>query len=122
MATSFPVLVSDLLDNAFGPDTTTFAIWRLNSSSEWSTGEIEFPAGDYKDGSTDLLAPITYTPGDLTEWLSENYETDVESDIIKSVLDGHALSDAQMAKLNPSSPIHEIRNAVRETGWPTNVG
>ena len=126
----WPRVIDDVPDNfnsslsepAFDPGATTFAIWRMSSSNEWSTGNIEFPVGDYKDGSADLLEPINYTPADVTEWLSENYETDVDSGIIQSVFDGHALSDSQMSKLNPSSPIHAIRNAVRATGWETESG
>ena len=44
-----------LQEPAFDPKATTFVIWRLTSDSDWSTGNVEFPAGDYKDGSADLL-------------------------------------------------------------------
>ena len=111
-----------LTEPAFDPNSTTFAIWRTNSANEWSTGDITFPDGDYKDGSADLLEPITYSVFDLSDWLSENYETEVDSDIIQSVFAGGPLSDAQMSKLNSSSPIHAIRDAVRATGWETETG
>lgn len=113
---------SSLTEPAFDPDATTFAIWRLNSANDWSTGDITFPDDDYKDGSADLLEPIAFSVSDLTEWLSENYETDVDSGIVQAVFDGHPLSDAQLSKLNPSSPIHTVRNAVRATGWETEAG
>lgn len=113
---------SSLIEPAFDPDATTFAIWRLESTTEWATGNIDFPNGDYKDGSADLLEPITFSVADLTEWLSENYETDVDSEIIQSVFSDRPLTDSQMSKLNPTSPKHSIRDAVRATGWETETG
>ncbi len=113
---------SSLKEPAFDPDAITFVIWRLTSDTEWSTGNVDFPAGDYKDGSADLLEPITFSASEFTDWLAENYETDVESGIIQSVFDDQPLSDAQMSKLNPSSPLHAIRDAVRATGYPIKNG
>ena len=111
-----------LEEPAFDPEATTFAIWRLTSDPGWSTGNVEFPAGDYKDGSADLLKPVTFSASDFADWLAENYETDVDSGIIQSVFDGQPLSDAQMSKLNPSSPLRAIRDAVRGTGYPIQNG
>ncbi|MGB7348183.1 MAG: hypothetical protein WBD20_28420 [Pirellulaceae bacterium] len=106
-----------LREPAFDPAATTFAIWRLASDSNWCTGKVNFPPNDYKDGSADLLAPLTFTASGFTQWLAENYETDVDADIIQSVFDGQPLSVSQMSKLNPSSPLHAIRDAVRATGY-----
>jgi hypothetical protein len=111
-----------LKEPAFDPQATTFAIWRLATDSAWSTGVVNFSPGEYKDGSADLLLPITFTCLDFAEWLSENYETDVDSRIVQSVFDGHPLSVQQMLALNPLSPIHSIRNAVRDTGYPVVSG
>jgi hypothetical protein len=113
---------SSIREPAFDPRATTFAIWRLASDSAWSTGVVDFPPGEYKDGSADLLLPITFTHTDFTEWLAENYETEVDKDIVRSVFDGQPFSDKQMLALNPSSPIHETRDAVRDTGYPIQSG
>ena len=107
-----------LEETAFSPETTTFVIWRLTIDNRWSTGDVTFPSHDYRDGSVDLLQPLTFSAADFTTWLSENYETDVDHEIIRSVFDGKPLSDAQMAKLNPTSSIRSIRDAVRVTGYP----
>lgn len=117
-----PEFNSSLQEPAFDPDATTFAIWRLASDKEWSTGNVEFPSGDYKDGSADLLEPITFSASEFTDWLAENYERDVDCGIIESVFDGQPLSDARMSKLNPSSPLHAIRDAVRATGYAMQHG
>lgn len=111
-----------LNEPAFSPEATTFAIWRLASDTKWSTGKVVFPADDYKDGSMELLHPVTFGASEFTEWLAENYETDVNSDIIESVFHGQPLSETQMKKLNPESPIHLIRDAVRATGYAIQNG
>ena len=117
-----PDFDSSLTEPAFDPQATTFAIWRLASDSSWSCGVVDFPPGDDKDGSADLLLPITYTPTDFADWLAENYEADVDSGVVHSVFDGQPLSDEQLVALNPSSPIHSLRDAVRDTGYPLQSG
>ncbi len=117
-----PEFNCSLKEPAFSPEATTFAIWRLVSDAKWFTGNIDFPAGEYKDGSTELLEPLTFSASDFTAWLSDNYEIDVDSGIIESVFDGQPLSEAQMSKLNSSYPIHLIRDAVRATGYPIQNG
>jgi hypothetical protein len=112
-----PEFNSSLKEPAFDPDATTFAIWRLASDKQWSTGNVEFPSDDYKDGSADLLKPITFSASEFTDWLAENYEMDVDGGIIQYVFDGQPLSEAQMSKLNPSSPRYVIRDAVLATGY-----
>ncbi len=117
-----PEFRTSMKEPAFDPQATTFAIWRVASDSAWSTGVVDFPPGEYKDGSADLLHPITFTHTDFTQWLAENYETDVDDDFIRSVFAGQPLSDQQMLALNPSSPVHALQRAVRDTGYPIQRG
>jgi len=74
------------------------------------------------NGSSDLLLPMIFTQTDFSEWLAENYETDVDHDGVQSVFDGQPLSGQQMLALNPSSAIHAIRGAVHDTGYPIENG
>ncbi len=113
-----PEFNCSLKERAFSPEATTFAIWRLGSDAKWSTGNVDFPTGAYKDGSAELLEPLTFTASQFTDWLSDNYEIDVDSGIIESVFEGQPLSETQMRQLNSSAPIHLIRDAVRATGYP----
>lgn len=96
---------------------TTFAIWRLIADPKWSTDDIEFPDNQYADGSFELLQPITYNHREFADWLSENYEVDVDADVVASVFDGQPLSESQLSHLNPSQPIRALRDAIRETGY-----
>jgi hypothetical protein len=107
-----------LREPAFDPEATTFVVWRLTTDAAWSTGKVEFPPGDYKDGSADLLEPITFTAERFAEWLSENYETEVDEEIVAAVFAGRPLTDEQLKSLNPEAKVREIRAAVIETGYP----
>ena len=106
-----------LNEPAFDIPATTFAIWRLAADPTWSTDDIEFPDNEYADGSSDLLQPITYSHGEFADWLSENYEVDVDAGVVESVFDGQPFSESQMSTLSPSQPMHALRDAVRETGF-----
>jgi hypothetical protein len=103
---------------AFDILSTTFAIWRRSADATWSTDEVSFPDNEYGDGSSELLEPIAYTHRDFTNWLSKNYEVDVDASIVEAVFNGQPLSESQMSKLNPSQSMHALRNAVRATGYP----
>ncbi len=107
-----------LKEPAFSPETTTFAVWRLVTDAKWFTGHVSFQVGEFDDGSMALLEPLTFSAAEFTDWLSDNYETAVDLDIVESVFAGQPLSEAQMSKLNSVSPMHLIRNAVCATGYP----
>ena len=113
---------NSLNEPAFDREATTFAIWRLSSAADWSMGDVELPSDEFKDGSGELLAPIAFSATDMTNWLTNNYETDVDADIVASVFNDRPLSVEELTKLNPSSPIHEIRDAVLATGWKITNG
>lgn len=108
-----------LKEPAFDMPATTFVIWRLVDDLAWSTANVEFSDDDYKDGSADLLEPLGYTHGEFTDWLQENYEVDVDGSIVESVFNNHPLTEEKLSNLNPSQPIRVLRDAVCETGYPT---
>jgi hypothetical protein len=108
-----------LREPAFDMPSTTFAIWRLNDDPAWSKDDIEYPNHEYADGSSELLRPLTYSHAEFAAWLSENFEVDVNTAIVESVFAGRPLSESQMVELNPSQPLHALREAVRATGFPT---
>ena len=51
-------------------------------------------------------------------WLEENFEVDVDSDIVKHVFDNRPMTNAQLSVLNPDASIQTLRKAVAETGYP----
>ncbi len=109
---------SSLKEPAFETEATTFALWRLVTDKAWSRGVYELPENDYGDGSQDLLEPITYSAKQFSDWLADNYETEIAVEVVESVFDGEPLTKKAMSKLNPTSPINEIVKAVGETGYP----
>lgn len=113
-----PEFQRSINEPAFDMAATTFAIWRLKADAMWSTDDIQFPAGEYRDGSADLLRPLIYTAREFAEWLSENYEVDVENSVVESVFGNQPLFESQLSRLNPSLSLRVLRDAVNETGYP----
>jgi len=112
-----PAFATSLNEPAFDIPATTFVIWRLNDQASWSASNVEYCDGEYRDGSADLLLPVSYTSANFTEWLAENYEVDVDQSIVDSVFDNKPLSDSALLTLNAVQPINALRDAVRATGY-----
>lgn len=109
---------SSLNEPAFDIPATTFVVWRLANDAEWHTDKIELPSHYYGDGSQDLLEDLVVSPSQFTEWLEENFETDVDASVVASVFERYPLTDAQLRALNPSGAMADLRRAVHETGYP----
>jgi hypothetical protein len=106
-----------LNEPAFDIPATTFVVWRRANDREWHTDEIEFPSHYYGDGSQDLLAELIVSASDYAEWLEENYELEVDADIVASVFGNHPLTNAQLRTLNASGTLAEMSRAVQKTGY-----
>ena len=113
-----PKFKPSLDEPAFDIASTTFVIWRLATDDAWHTDDIEYPDDAYGDGSGDLLSTMVLSAVEFTGWLEENYEVDVDSDIIKHVFDNRPMTNAQLSVLNPDASIKALRKAVAETGYP----
>jgi hypothetical protein len=109
---------SSLNEPAFDIPSATFIVWRRVNDAKWHTDDIEFPNHAYGDGSADLLGRLVVSPSEFAEWLAENYEVEVDEDIVADVFSNHPLSDVQLRALNPRAAIAELRRAVEETGYP----
>jgi len=119
LLSNVPLAFKPSLDEpAFDIASTTFVIWRLAADDAWRTGDIEYPGDLYGDGSHDLLAQMILSPVQFADWLEENYEVDVDGDIIKHVFENRPITNAQLSSLNPDASIKTLRKTVAETGYP----
>lgn len=112
-----PEFESSLKEPAFDIAATTFVIWRQLADSHWQTGEIAYPNHPDPDGSNDLLSKIIATAPAFAEWLAENYEVEVNENIVDHVFQNLPLSDDQLRTLNPNAELQDLRKAVQETGY-----
>ncbi len=113
-----PEFKSSLDEPAFDIASTTFVIWRLATDDAWHTDDIEYPDDAYGDGSGDLLSQMVLSAVEFAGWLEENFEVDVDSDIVKHVFDNRPITNAQLSVLNPDASTQTLRKAVAETGYP----
>lgn len=103
---------------AFDIASTTFVVWRRAVDNAWYTDTIEYPDDDYGDGSHELLSQLVMSAEEFAEWLSENYEVEIDADIVQRVLSGEPFSNELLSLLNPDIPLKKLRRAVIETGYP----
>lgn len=128
--TSPPALWPKLLDNvpidfesslnepAFDMPNTTFVVWRLADDAQWKTGDIDYPEGQDPDGSTDLLSRLLLGVDEFIEWLADNYDVEVDAEIVAHVFGHKPLSVAQLQQLNEDAPVHSLRSAVEQMAYP----
>lgn len=113
-----PEFKPSLDEPAFDIESTTFVVWRLASDDAWHTDNIEYPNDSYGDGSHDLLSQLIVSAVEFADWLEENYEVDVDSDVIKHIFKNRPMTNAQLSVLNPDASLNTLRKAVTEAGYP----
>jgi len=122
----WPGLLSDvpiefkasLEEPAFDIASTTFVVWRLSTDNAWHTARIEFSNDEFSDGSHELLSHLIYTAAEFADWLADNYEVDIDTDIVSAVFANKPLTKQQLSTLNPGAKTIQLRKAVTETGYP----
>ena len=108
---------ASLDEPAFDIASTTFVVWRRVSDGAWQTDSIEYPDDSYGDGSHDLLSQMLASADEFTDWLEENFEVDIDDDIVKHVFANRPLTNTQLSVLNADASPISMRNAVTETGY-----
>ena len=111
---------SSLQESAFDIPSTTFAVWRLAADPDWHIGQIKVPQHYYGDGSQDLLVRLVMSAEEFTQWLAENYEAEVDTDVVIAVFEHQPLTKGQLRTLQPLAKLAELLRVVEETGYPVN--
>ncbi len=109
---------STLDEPAFDIECTTFAIWRFTNGDAWRTEDLGYSDDAYGDGSQELLALANLTANEFADWLEENYEVDIDDELIKEVFENQSISEAQLSALKPDVSTKKLRAAIAQTGYP----
>ena len=107
---------------AFNMEDTTFCVWRRYGDDSWQVGEIEFPAGADPDGSKRLLSPLDGKPKAYQAWAEDYYERPVSLAGVRHVYAHRPLTEEVVARLNPEVTLRELREDVKEIGYPGRDG
>ena len=113
-----PEFATSLDEPAFDIQATTFVVWRRDSDERWQTSKITYPDDADPDGSEDLLGELLMSAAEFTEWLEENYETDVDSAIVLRVFGGEPIAPGELRSLCPDAKLSDLIDAVSKTGYP----
>jgi hypothetical protein len=108
-----------LSEPAFSTEETTFCLWRGYSDSSWQVGDIIYPEGDDPDGSEDLLGILDADPEHYRYFASEYYERDVSLSAVRHIYQHKPLTDDIIAELNAEVSKKDLRDDIREIGFPS---
>jgi len=103
---------------AFDTRNTTFCIWRRAAAPAWERGPVQFPPGDDPDGSADLLRHLDGRPEAYVTFAAEYYEVDVPLDAVAAIYRHEPLTDALVARLNPTIGVRDLASDLGEIGFP----
>jgi hypothetical protein len=112
-------LASCVAEPAFTTENVTFCIWRSFVDSSWTHNPIALPSGDDPDGSGYLLSPLDGNPETYRQWAEDYYERNVALHAVKAIFERQRLTDELVAALNPELRIKQLREDIREIGYPT---
>ncbi len=105
---------------------TTFCIWSLNGSN-WTTGQIDYPKDDYKDGSSHLLRLLDGKASTYKKWAEEYYDEDFENrelDIeqVKKIYAGTKISKSMVLAINPElEDFEKLKCDLNEIGYESEL-
>jgi len=103
---------------AFDTRNTTFCLWRRAAAPAWERGPVQFPPGDDPDGSADLLRHLDGRPETYVTFAAEYYEVDVPLDAVAAIYRHEPLTDALVARLNPTIGVRDLASDLAEIGFP----
>ena len=108
-----------LAEPAFSLEDTTFCLWRSREDDRWHTGAIHFPLGADPDGSAELLAILEGLPQTYQQWAEENYEVDVDLNMVEAVYRHRPLTADMVAALNAEITLEDLAEDIAEIGYPS---
>jgi hypothetical protein len=114
-----PVEFSTFLDEpAFDTRNTTFCIWRRRLAPSWERGPVRFPPGDDPDGSARLLRHLDGRPESYVTFAAKYYEVSIPPDAVAAIYRHEPLTDALVARLNPTLVVDDLAPDLAEIGYP----
>ena len=118
---SVPALFKSFVtEPAFSMEDTTFCIWRAMQDSQWSTGDISFPAADDPDGSGWMLSILDNAPGTYKAWAEGYYECPVSLPAVQQIYEHVPLTPQLVQELNATVEFGILLADAAEIGYPVN--
>jgi len=105
---------------------TTFCIWTTTENT-WTTGQIELPNDDYKDGSSDLLHVLDGKALTYKKWAEDYYEEEFENrelklELINKIYAGTIISRAIVLAINPEfEDFEKLESDLNDIGYENEI-
>ena len=107
-----------LTEPAFDMQNTTFCTWREYADERWNIANIAFPEDDDPDGSEYLLSNLDGKPVCYSNWAQDYFEVDIDREMVAEILNGTALTQPLVDRLNPDQSLALLRDDLNSIGWP----
>ena len=110
-----PQVAEPAFSDGDGQLLATAVLWRRTTDDRWHTGVVET---EEDDGSfmLDILGDDIVE--EYTDFAGDYYETDVDADAVRHVVELRPLTDAVVRRLNPDADPAAVRKALAEIGYP----
>jgi hypothetical protein len=115
-----------LLDDSEEFQDVTFCIWRKQTDTFWSKGDIAFPA-DYKDGDDGEYYLLKYILLDAKSWLEwaktfyKDRADNINPEDIKKVYEQQHITKDILKSINPDSDFEEVSRELNRIGYKSRV-
>lgn len=104
---------------AFRWDSTSFALFRLPTDSEWTSAKSLTKFADLDGGESELLSHLCGSPQDYADFTSSYYEMEIPTDIVARIFDLAPITEDMVAALNPDTLLSNIETELfEEIGYP----
>ncbi|SFU45828.1 hypothetical protein SAMN05216480_10470 [Pustulibacterium marinum] len=106
---------------------TTFCIWKTIDDFNWTTGHIDFPNDDYKDGSSDLLQLLDGKAFTYKEWAEEYYEEEfnereLKIGLVEKIYNGAVITKDLVLEINPNlEDFEKLKSDLNEIGYENEI-
>ncbi len=133
-----------LSEPAFSIEATTFCIWRRYSDSSWQIGDIAYPKEldlqiieavqalqqtsgvayptlDDADGSEELLSILDDEPSSYHSFATYYFGKEIPLSAVQHIYEHKPLTQEIVSELNAKVSIDELRDDIKEVGYPNDA-
>jgi len=118
LAEDIPQILDGLVGRSlFSSVDVTFNGWWIEGSTAWAGSDID-DIGDDSDGADVMMHMLVGGATTFKDWAEENYEMEIEAELVELIFSHEKLNDAIVKKLNPRISLKKIEPELKNIGFP----
>jgi len=89
----------------------------IEGSTAWAGSDID-DIGDDSDGADVMMHMLVGGATTFKDWAEENYEMEIDAELVELIFSHEKLNDAIVKKLNPRISLKKIEPELKNIGFP----